>query len=216
MYLLNESLVFPPVEYADEQGLLAVGGDLSVERLELAYQNGIFPWYAEGEPILWWSPNPRMVLFPARLKVSKSMKQLFNQEKFQVTHNQNFSEVIEACAKISRKGQEYTWITATMIQAYKNLHEKGLAHSVEVWEDQQLVAGLYGIWLKDQHVFCGESMFTKVSNASKYGFIWWVQKLAEKGVGLIDCQVYTSHLASLGAEEISREEFLSFLTNDGA
>lgn len=215
MYLLKESLVFPPVEYADEQGLLAVGGDLSVERLELAYQNGIFPWYAEGEPILWWSPNPRMVLFPNQLKVSKSMQQLFKQGKFEVSVNQNFDQVIKHCAAIPRKGQQDTWITSEMIEAYKKLHEKGLAYSVETWENKKLVGGLYGVLLEDQKVFCGESMFAHVSNASKYAFIWWVKELEQKGFRLFDCQVYTSHLASLGAEEISREEFLSFLAYKG-
>lgn len=203
--------VFPDPSQADADGLLAVGGDLHPMRLLTAYQNGIFPWYNAGEPILWWSPDPRMVLFPDKLKVSKSMKQLFKKQTFEVSVNQNFEAVIDNCASISRNGQEGTWITKEMKNAYLELHNLGFAQSVEVWENGNLVGGLYGIYLVEQEVFCGESMFAKVSNASKYGFIWWVQQLQEKGVKLIDCQMYTDHLASLGAEEISREAFLSYL-----
>ena len=202
---------FPDPSLANAEGLLAVGGDLHAERLILAYQNGIFPWYNPSEPILWWSPDPRMVLFPEKLKVSKSMKKLFKNETFRVTTNQNFEAVIQQCAVIPRAGQDGTWITNEMIDAYLKLHKLGIAQSVEVWQEDKLVGGLYGIYLKEQKVFCGESMFTKVSNASKYGFIWWVKSLQEKGVRLVDCQIYTKHLASLGAEEISREAFLSYL-----
>ena len=202
---------FPNPNSADADGLLAIGGDLHAERLILAYQNGIFPWYNPGEPILWWSPDPRMVLFPENLKVSKSMKKLFKKEAFQVTVNKDFFSVIDLCAKVPRQGQNGTWITTEMKDAYLKLHELGIAQSVEVWQDDKLVGGLYGIYLKEQKVFCGESMFTKVSNASKYGFIWWVKLLQQKGVELIDCQIYTKHLASLGAKEISREAFLSYL-----
>ena len=202
---------FPDPNLANAEGLLAVGGDLHAERLILAYQNGIFPWYNPSEPILWWSPDPRMVLFPEKLKVSKSMKKLFKNETFRVTTNQNFEAVIQQCAVIPRARQDGTWITNEMIDAYLKLHKLGIAQSVEVWQEDKLVGGLYGIYLKEQKVFCGESMFTKVSNASKYGFIWWVKSLQEKGVRLVDCQIYTKHLASLGAEEISREAFLSYL-----
>ena len=210
MYLLSEDLIFPPVHLANEDGLLAIGGDLSAERLELAYKSGIFPWYNQGEPIIWYSPNPRMVLLPNKLKVSKSMKQLIRKKEFTITFNQNFSEVISDCKNIFRAAdQGGTWITNEMQQAYINLHEKGIAKSVEVWKDGDLVGGLYGIDLGT--VFCGESMFSKVSNASKLAFIYLAQKLEKENYKLIDCQVYNTHLASLGAEEISRKEFLTYL-----
>ncbi len=209
MYLLSKELVFPPVHLANEDGLLAIGGDLSMERLLLAYKSGIFPWYNQGEPIIWYSPNPRMVLFPENLKVSKSMKQLIKKSEFTITYNQNFSEVISNCKTISRDGQGGTWITDEMQESYIELHKKGIAKSVEVWLDDELVGGLYGIDLG--HVFCGESMFSKVSNASKLAFIYLTQKLEKEHYKLIDCQVYNNHLASLGADEISREAFLSFL-----
>lgn len=212
MHLLDSYLWFPNPDLANADGLLAVGGDLSPERLLLAYQSGIFPWFAEGEPLLWWSPNPRMVLFPENLHISKSMKQLLKQNKFSVTYNQDFKSVITACAEQPRHGQEGTWITSEMIDAYLNLHDLGYAISVEVYDQHQLVGGLYGIYLKEQRVFCGESMFTRQSNASKYGFIKLVQQLAKEGVKLIDCQMYTLHLASLGAKEIPRETFLSYLS----
>ncbi|MBW7868653.1 MAG: leucyl/phenylalanyl-tRNA--protein transferase [Brumimicrobium sp.] len=207
----ENSYTFPPAETADKDGLLAVGGDLSPQCLLAAYRAGVFPWFNEGEPYLWWTPNPRMVLFPEKLHISKSMHQLLNQQKFKVTVNQNFVEVILNCARMTRKGQQGTWITNEMKEAYIHLHELGYAYSVEVWQDAELVGGLYGIYLKEKHVFCGESMFARVSNASKYGFITFVQKLQREGVKLIDCQIYTPHLASLGAEEIPREKFLAFL-----
>jgi len=202
---------FPPVDFADEQGLLAVGGDLNVQSLIAAYSRGIFPWYDDSQPVLWWSPDPRMVLFPARLKVSKSMKQLLRKDVFKVTYNEDFVQVLENCAKIERPGQDGTWITEEIKAQYKKLHELNIAQSVEVWKDGKIVGGLYGIYLKDKKVFCGESMFAKVSNASKFGFIKLVDKLRKDGVKLIDCQIYTDHLASLGAEEIPRKEFLKFL-----
>ncbi|MGO3238794.1 MAG: leucyl/phenylalanyl-tRNA--protein transferase [Psychroflexus halocasei] len=211
MHLLDNTLSFPHPEQTHETGILALGGDLSPERLILAYQNGIFPWYSDDEPLLWWSPDPRMVLFPDELKVSKSMRKLFRDQKFKVTFNQDFESVIRACAEIPRQGQDGTWITEEMIESYLKLHQLGYAQSVEVYENEKLVGGLYGIHLKEKAVFCGESMFTKVSNASKYGFISLVRKLQEEGVQLIDCQIYTAHLASLGAKEISREAFLSYL-----
>lgn len=211
MHILGPKNNFPSVEHADAEGLLAIGGDLSSRRLLLAYRSGIFPWYEESQPILWWSPNPRMVLFPQKLKVSKSMRQLFNKEAFQVTYNQNFEKVIQNCAAIKRKGQRGTWITEEMISAYIRLHQQGFATSVEVWQEDELVGGLYGIYLKEKKIFCGESMFAKVSNASKYGFISLVRKLKNEKVKLIDCQVYTPHLESLGAEEIDRNAFLNYL-----
>ncbi|MBU2939020.1 leucyl/phenylalanyl-tRNA--protein transferase [Lacinutrix sp. C3R15] len=206
MHLLNQKIEFPNVQEADDEGLLAIGGDLSVERLLLAYKSGIFPWFNENDPILWWSPDPRFVLFPEKLKVSKSMKQVLRNTDFTVTINQDFLSVIQECAKAKREGQSGTWITDTMVQAYLKLHELGYAKSVEVWQGNTLVGGLYGVDLNNG-VFCGESMFTKVSNASKVGFITLIQNTNYK---LIDCQVYTNHLASLGAEDISREDFMAF------
>lgn len=211
MYILNSSIQFPPVSFAYEDGLLAVGGDLSVPRLVKAYSNGIFPWYNEGEPIMWFSPDPRMVLFPDELKISKSMRQLIRKGQFTVSFNANFDDVIEHCAVISRPGQGGTWITSDMKKAYRDLHKKGYAISTEVWQDEKLVGGLYGIWLADKKIFCGESMFANVSNASKFGFIKLIELLREKEVQLIDCQVYTDHLASMGAKEISRDTFMTFL-----
>lgn len=211
MIILYDKEPFPAVEKADEQGLLAIGGKLSPERLLEAYRSGIFPWFEEGDPVLWWSPDPRMVLFPKDVKVSKSMKQLFKKNAFKVTYNQNFEEVIHNCSQVFRKDQEDTWITPNMISAYMKLHELGHALSVEVWEDNVLVGGLYGVYLKEKQVFCGESMFTKVSNASKYGFISLVEKLKTENIKLIDCQMHTKHLESLGAKEVTREVFLSYL-----
>jgi len=212
MYLLSKELVFPPVHLANEDGLLAIGGDLSVERLLLAYKSGIFPWYNQGEPIIWYSPNPRMVLFPQNLKISKSMRQVIRKNEFTITYNQNFEAVISNCKQIFRTAdQGETWITNEMQQAYIELHKKGTAKSVEVWKENELVGGLYGIDLGT--FFCGESMFSKVSNASKLAFIYLSQKLENENYTLIDCQVYNNHLASLGADEISRDEFLKFLPN---
>ncbi len=209
MIFLTDKISFPPVTLASPKGIVAIGGDLSVERLLLAYKSGIFPWYNEGEPIVWHSPDLRMVLFPKKLKVSKSMRQLIRKGIFKVTFNTCFTEVIANCKKINRKDQEGTWITSEMQQAYTKLYELGFAKSVEVWLDDELVGGLYGIDLGT--VFCGESMFSKVSNASKIAFIYLVEKLQKENYKLIDCQVYNNHLASLGAEEISRTEFLKYL-----
>ncbi|WP_025742740.1 leucyl/phenylalanyl-tRNA--protein transferase [Aquimarina pacifica] len=211
MHILTNVIEFPPVEDANIDGLLAIGGDLSVRRLLEAYQKGIFPWYNEGEPILWFSPDPRMVLFPSELRISKSMKQLLRKQAFEVRFNTSFSLVIDNCAMIKRSDQEGTWITDDMKKAYKKLHNLGYAISVEVWDQSNLVGGLYGILLQDKKVFCGESMFSKVSNASKFGFIKLIDWLAQKDIKLIDCQVYTDHLASLGAREIPRAEFLEYL-----
>jgi len=206
MHYLTKKIEFPDASEANKDGLLAVGGDLSVERLLLAYKTGIFPWYENDEPILWWSPDPRFVLFPKKLKVSKSMKQILRNSSFTVTINKDFEEVILQCSAIKRAGQTYTWITKGMIEVYTELHEFGYAKSVEVWQYDKLVAGFYGIDLGD--IFCGESMFNKVNNASKAGLISFVQNSNYK---LIDCQVYTRHLESLGAENISRKEFIKYL-----
>ena len=202
---------FPPVETADGNGLLAIGGKLSVERLIEAYYHGIFPWYDASQPVLWWSPDPRMVLFPEKLKVSKSMKKLILRNAFEVSFNRDFKAVIENCANIWRQGQDGTWITEEIQKAYLELHKLGIAHSVEVWDGNNLIGGLYGIYLKDKKVFCGESMFATVSNASKYGFIKLIDKLRKEGVKLIDCQIYSAHLESLGAGEIPRKDFVEFL-----
>ncbi|MCV9929853.1 leucyl/phenylalanyl-tRNA--protein transferase [Flavobacterium sp. LS1R49] len=212
MYYLSEVLFFPPVSEANYDGILAIGGDLSVERLQLAYRNGIFPWFNEGEPILWWAPNPRMVLFLDELIVTKSMRNILNRNIFKVTFNQNFRDVISNCQKIKRDGQNGTWISNNMIESYCKLHEMGFAKSVEVWENDVLVGGLYGVDLG--HVFCGESMFSKVSNASKVAFIALVNKLKEENYKLLDCQVYNPHLESLGCREIERDVFMQILNND--
>lgn len=209
MYFLTKELFFPPVSEADEDGILAVGGDLSPERLQLAYKNGIFPWFEDDDPIIWWSPNPRMVLLFDELVISKSMRNILNRKMFKVTFNQSFREVISNCKKIKRDGQNGTWITNEMVEAYVKLHELGVAKSVEVWQNEELVGGLYGIDLG--HVFCGESMFSKVSNASKIAFIILAQQLQKNNYKLIDCQVYNDHLASLGCREIIREDFINVL-----
>ena len=207
MHFLTQKIEFPNVSEASVDGLLAVGGDLSSERLLYAYQNGVFPWFEDTEPILWWSPDPRFVLFPKDLKVSKSMKQLLKTNLFEVTENKAFKKVIENCAKAKREGQLGTWITDEMIEAYIKLHKLGYAKSVEVWENDELVGGLYGITIENK-IFCGESMFAKVSNASKVGFITFIQNSNYK---LIDCQLHTKHLESLGAKHISRTDFLKYL-----
>lgn len=205
---LNSNLWFPPADEAMEDGLLAVGGDLAVERLLLAYRKGIFPWY-DGDVPLWWCPNPRFVLFPAELKVSKSMQQLLKRNAFEFTMNKAFAEVIHNCKNTERAGQDGTWITDDVETAYNNLHALGYAHSAEVWQGGKLAGGLYGIRMGK--VFFGESMFSHVSNASKYAFISYVHLLQSEGVELVDCQVYTPHLESLGAGMIDRDEFLGLL-----
>ena len=209
MYFLTHQLFFPLVENANADGILAVGGDLTPERLLLAYKSGIFPWFEEGEPIFWWSPNPRMVLFLDELVVSKSMRNILNRNVFKVTFNQNFREVISNCQKIKREGQNGTWITNDMIEAYCELNELGIAKSVEVWQNDELVGGLYGIDLGS--VFCGESMFSKVSNASKVAFIALANQLKEANYKILDCQVYNEHLESLGCREIERDKFMEIL-----
>ena len=209
LYYLSKNLYFPDVSQANRDGILAIGGDLSVERLLLAYKSGIFPWFEQGDPILWWSPNPRMVLFLDELIISKSMRNILNKNSFTVTFNKIFRDVISNCQKVKRDGQNGTWITNDMIEAYVKLHEIGIAKSVEVWQNDKLVGGLYGIDLGQ--VFCGESMFSLVSNASKVAFIALVEKLKKENYKLVDCQVYNPHLESLGCREIERNAFMKIL-----
>ncbi|NAS12662.1 leucyl/phenylalanyl-tRNA--protein transferase [Poritiphilus flavus] len=209
---LSDRLEFPPVENADSEGLLAFGGDLSPERLILAYKNGIFPWFNEDSLILWWSPDPRMVLYPDQIRISKSMRKVLRDGTFRLTKNTAFPQVLEGCATVSRKGQQGTWITEKMKEAYMTLHERGVVHSYEVWQGEELVGGLYGVDLG--HIFCGESMFSKVDNASKYALIRLAEHLKTKNYKFIDCQLYTAHLHSLGAVEIPRSEFIRILKGD--
>ena len=206
--VLDDKFWFPNVEDALDDGLLAIGGDLQPERILLAYKKGIFPWY-DGDLPLWWCPNPRFVLFPDELKVSKSMKMLFKKNTFKITVNTNFSAVIKACKVTERKAQDGTWIKSEVEIAYTALHNLGIAHSVEAWLNGELVGGLYGI--KIGKVFFGESMFSHISNASKYAFITYVQQLKTEGIVLIDCQIYTEHLESLGAKMIMRQQFIHLL-----
>ena len=211
MHVLDDLLYFPPVNQADEYGLLAVGGDLSTERLLLAYKSGIFPWFEEGQPILWYAPNPRMVLLFKYLKISKSMRQILRKEIFKVTVNTCFKEVITRCAHQKRKGQDGTWITDSMIEAYTKLHEQGNALSIEVWQNEELVGGLYGVDLKEEKIFCGESMFSAVSNASKVAFYYSAHYFQQKEYKLIDCQMHNDHLESLGCVEVLRDDFMTVL-----
>ena len=199
LFVLEKELSFPSVHLAEPDGLLAIGGDLSPERLLLAYQNGIFPWY-EGEHILWWCPDPRFVLFPEELIINKSIKPLLKRNEFEFSINKSFSKVIHQCKKITRLGQEGTWITDEVEKAFIKMHELGYAHSAEVWRDNELVGGLYGIKLGK--VFFGESMFSKVSNASRFAFIKYIEQLKQEGIPLIDCQVDTKYLESFGARLI--------------
>lgn len=207
----NHGPWFPKHELADAEGLLLIGGTLNPDWLLLAYNSGIFPWFSEGEPIIWWTPDPRMIVKPEEVHVSKSMRKILRDDEFQVTFNQNFKEVIMKCQQIKRDGQPDTWITNEMIEAYVQLHSLGHAISVEVWQNQKLVGGLYGVDLKKKGVFCGESMFSEVSNASKVGFIALSRKLQQEKYRLIDCQMHTNHLESLGAYEIPRKKFLKYL-----
>jgi leucyl/phenylalanyl-tRNA--protein transferase len=209
VYLLSDDLVFPSPQLAPKEGLLAVGGDLSRERLLLAYRKGIFPWYSRYEPILWWSPDPRLVLYPAELNVSKSLQKTIKKGLFRVTMDQAFEAVIHACAQSRTSADEGTWIVEEMIDAYCNLHEFGFAHSVEAWQDERLAGGLYGVSLG--RCFFGESMFTRISNASKVAFVALVKHLQALNFDLIDCQVTTPHLLRFGAREISRTRYLSEL-----
>lgn len=209
VYRLNKALVFPAVTEAEPDGLLAVGGDLSVERLLLAYRSGIFPWYEAGVPIFWWSPDPRFVLFPLEMRVSSSLGRLVRNGPFTVTFDKDFAAVMAQCGRVPRKDQEGTWITPEMEAAYGELHRLGHAHSVEVWNGERLVGGLYGIELG--RVYFGESMFMLEPNASKVGFVKLVEGLVARGCELIDCQVHTGHLERFGARYVKRGEFLKRL-----
>jgi leucyl/phenylalanyl-tRNA---protein transferase len=208
VFRLDERVAFPPPELA-EDGLLAVGGDLRPERLLTAYAQGIFPWYEDGLPILWHSPDPRMVLRAEDLHVSRSLAKTMRRRTYQVTFDSAFRDVVEACASMDRPGQEGTWITSEMISAYEVLHRLGFAHSVEAWRGDELVGGLYGVSLGS--AFFGESMFSRAHDASKVAFVTLVRDLSRRGIGLVDCQVHTEHLARFGAEEWPRERFLEAL-----
>jgi len=210
MHQLNSEHIFPSASTANNDGVVAIGGDLNPKRILKAYKQGIFPWFESDDYLVWWSPDPRMVLFPEKLKISKSTKKILKDDCFKVTFNQSFDEVVDCCAKVKRFGQNGTWITDGLKKAYNLLHKEGHAFSVEVWKDFELVGGLYGIDLGD--IFCGESMFSKENNASKIGFIHLIKELNKNGYKLIDCQVPSAHLKSLGAEEISRKQFLNYLT----
>lgn len=213
VFWLTDELVFPNPRFTGEEGILAVGGDLSIERLLIAYKTGLFPWFNPEDPILWWCPDPRFVVFPDEIKVSKSMRPYFNQKKYRVTFDTAFKEVILGCQRTPRKGQSGdTWLTNDMMASYVKLHEIGLCHSVEVWKGAELVGGLYGISLGK--CFFGESMFAKASNASKVGFITLVRELEKRNFWLVDCQQGTDHLISLGARGIPRDIFLDLLSKN--
>lgn len=209
MYILAYDMPFPAPDTADENGLLAIGGNLSRERLLDAYRNGIFPWYNEDDPVCWWSPDPRFVLFPAQLHISKTMKQVINSNNFGFTMNMAFDQVIRLCSTVKRKDTNGTWIHEEMIGAYSDLHNAGYAISAEAWHGNELVGGLYGIRMG--RLFFGESMFSTMTNASKFAFIMLVESLKKEGLLLVDCQVYTAHLESLGAVMIPRKRFLEIL-----
>ena len=209
MYFLTKELYFPPVEEASYEGILAIGGDLSKERLLFAYNNGIFPWFNENEPILWWAPQERMVVNPHDYKISKSLRNIINRNIFEITINKDFEAVISNCQIIKRKGQYGTWITNDIIQSYIELHKLGKAMSFEVWQNKELVGGLYGVDLGN--VFCGESMFSTVPNASKVAFVTLIEYLKTNNYKLLDCQVHNDHLEKLGAFEISRDTFMKIL-----
>lgn len=210
--ILEDNCDFPPLSDAlkEPNGLVAIGADLTLPRLLSAYKQGIFPWFSEGEPTLWWSPDPRMVLYPSQLKISKSLRKTLQKSKFDIRFNTAFRDVISACSASLRNNQDGTWISGDIINAYCLMHEAGYAISAEAWEEDKLVGGCYGVKIGD--MFYGESMFHKVANASKVAFVNLVQKLKAEGVGLIDCQMHTKHLASLGATEISRDDFIRQLT----
>ena len=209
VFYLNEQIVFPAVELANPDGILAVGGDLSPERVLAGYTQGIFPWYSDGDPILWWSPDPRFVLFTNEFRLSKTMRKIMKKHQFTITADTCFDEVIEGCRTAARPDQPGTWITDEMLGAYCHLHKLGFAHSIEAWEDDQLAGGLYGVSIG--RIFFGESMFTRVPNASKVAFAFFVNKLAGLGFPIIDSQVHTHHLESFGAREIPRIEYLAHL-----
>ncbi len=204
-----QKLYFPPVNSAHSSGILAIGGAITTDWVKLAYKSGVFPWFDEDSPITWWAPDPRMVVFPQRFKPSKSMRNILNRNEFTITYNTSFDNVIENCQKSKRKDQNGTWITDEMLAVYSDLHRMGIAKSVEVWQNNQLVGGLYGMDLGN--IFCGESMFSHVSNASKVAFCWLVEKLKNENYYLLDCQVYNPHLELLGAVEISRDLYMEIL-----
>jgi leucyl/phenylalanyl-tRNA--protein transferase len=209
VYYLGEEPVFPPAEYSDSDGILAVGGDLSPERLIEAYSHGIFPWYSSETPIIWWSPDPRFVIYPEDVKISKSMRQVLKRKIFEIKFDTSFREVITACSG-KRKHEKGTWITSEMIEAYVALHKMGIAHSIEAWHEGKLAGGLYGVSLGG--MFFGESMFSRMSNASKSAFIVLADNLQRLGFDLIDSQVHTDHMESLGAFEMDREIFLKIVS----
>lgn len=209
VYQLDERLIFPPPELADENGMIAVGGDLCPERLLLAYSMGIFPWYSEGLPIIWHSPDPRLVLTPETLHVPRSLRKVMRKRPYEIRLDTAFDQVIEACAEVPREDQDGTWITEDMKRAYIELHELGFAHSAEAWQGDELVGGLYGVSLGS--AFFGESMFAHADNASKIAFITLIRQLEAWNIDLIDCQVYTEHLSRFGAVEWRRREFLAAL-----
>ena len=210
MYLLKNQLYFPPAEDTHSSGIIAFGGDLSVERLLLAYKSGIFPWYDDSEPITWWCPEYRMVVIPSEYKPSKSLRNIINRGIFKITFNQNFEQIIKNCQTIKRNGQNGTWINNEIVEVYTKLHHLGYAKSVEIWQNDKLVGGLYGVDLGNK-IFCGESMFSKVSNASKVAFAWLNDYLKQENYLLLDCQIYNEHLERLGAFEIKREVFMEIL-----
>ncbi len=209
VYALNKEIIFPDPNLADEQGLLAIGGDLTPERLVLAYANGIFPWYSDNDPIMWWSPDPRMVLYPADFKISKSFQQTLRNSSFEVKFDTNFKNVIDKCAKVPRYGEDGTWITDDMKKAYIDLHRIGFAHSVETYRNGKLVGGLYGVSLG--RAFFGESMFHLERDASKVALYYLVERVKEWKFRFIDAQIETDHLQSLGAISISRANYLNIL-----
>ena len=209
MVRLGDDHIFPSPRSANEHGVVAYGGDLNPNRIIQAYRQGIFPWFESDDNLLWWSPNPRMILYPEKIKISKSLKLVIKKNTFKVTFNKDFEEVIESCSNIKRLGQKGTWITSGLKESFLNLHEKGLAMSVEVWKDSKIVGGLYGLDLG--HVFCGESMFSKSSNASKVALVNLSSELKKNNYKFIDCQIPTEHLKSMGGEEVSRDDFLKLL-----
>ena len=209
VYLLSEKIAFPPPRYSNPDGLLAVGGDLSKERLVLAYRMGIFPWYSAGDPVLWWSPDPRLVLPVDAFHISRSLKKVIEKGTFKITFDTAFGRVISGCAARREKGGCGTWIVPEMVDAYIELHEDGIAHSVEAWLGDELAGGLYGVSLG--RCFFGESMFTRVTNASKVALAALVSYIKSRGFDFVDCQVKSGHLLSLGAREIPRGEFLAML-----
>jgi leucyl/phenylalanyl-tRNA--protein transferase len=209
VYLLSDDIIFPPPDLSTQEGLLAIGGDLCAERLLLAYSMGIFPWYSKSDPIMWWSPNPRLVLYPDEIRISRSLQKTIKKGEFRLTMDEAFDQVISECARVPRKAGEGTWIVPDMIEAYCRLHDSGYAHSVETWQDDKLVGGLYGVSLGS--CFFGESMFTHATDASKVAFVALVEQLKIWSFDVIDCQVTTEHLVSFGAREIPRDKFLAQL-----